>query len=199
MYVGASGKRFEKVGGSRVPRRDEEYKVSKGTAVPGEEGRRIDIGERILNGRERKIAERSGSACALGYTEFLRTFPSVGCSTPDREQPAIGGAASLRPPPFRPPSFREDREKGHGKVSHGESSASSQTCPRFRTPLFPPLIFLRREFARNENWRLRSGEGKTWIGFANEVRRAPRPSLVEGGGGKGSKGVIVNVNRSPVT
>lgn len=91
MYVGASGKRFEKVGGSRVLRRDEEYKVSKGTAVPGEEGRRIDIGERILNGRERKIAERSGSACALGYTEFLRTFPSVGCSTPDREQPAIGG------------------------------------------------------------------------------------------------------------
>ncbi|KAK1131146.1 hypothetical protein K0M31_017439 [Melipona bicolor] len=67
--------------------------VSKGVAASGREGRdrRAD-----LNGRERKIVERYGSACALGYTEFLRTFPSVGSSTPDREQPVIGGPRDFR-------------------------------------------------------------------------------------------------------
>lgn len=111
---------------------DEEYKASKGIAVPGEEGRRIDIGERVLNGRERKIAERSGSACALGYTEFLRTFPSVGCSTPDREQPAIGGGPRRfvrRATPFRPPSFREDRETR--TVNKKGCTVNVSALPRF--------------------------------------------------------------------
>lgn len=147
-------------------------------------------------GRSRRGA---GAPAPSAIPSFCVRFHQSGVQLRTANNQRSGGAASLRPPPFRPPSFREDREKGHGKVSHGQSSASSQTSPRFRTPLFPPLIFLRCEFARNENWKLRSGEGKTWIGFANEVRRTPRPSLVEGGGGKGSKGVIVNVNRSPVT
>lgn len=131
--------------------------------------------------RERKIAERSGSACALGCTEFLRTFPSVGCSTPDREQRAIGGAASntlsiafrlerIGKRPFHtplsslfPPRFLANFRRGfeiHARViSRGEekkekerdSKNSSRTRSRFD-----------RDSERNdEHRRGREGRG-TW-------------------------------------
>ena len=82
MCLYADGRQTEEYVGS-------EYEVSKGIAGSGREG--SEIGERISM-EERTIVERYGSACALGYTEFLRTFPSVGSSTPDREQPVIGAA-----------------------------------------------------------------------------------------------------------